>query len=151
FDYIPVSGTLVFDDFEMTKNILVFVLPSFLPFPPPQIPSPVFTAEQDPYMFKDFGVVLSNPRRDPAESPDVSDPRTDQSFGAAIVRMWSSQVDPIFAFNIVSDTNMPPNNFFVGPSNSVFNFAKAHYRVPEDVMDFWKHDVILTVERSGTN
>ena len=101
-DYFPVSGTLVFDDFEMSKSIWVEILPS--PPPNPFRPIPVDPATVETQMHRDFAVLLSNPRRAAAESPDVSDPRTDDAFATSLVRIWDADVDPILSFNMKRST-----------------------------------------------
>ena len=131
-DYIPVQGTLVFNDFEMSKTILIQILPFGLGL-----------AQSN----RDFAVVLSNAQRDPDETTDVSVPRIDPAFGFSVVRILDNDIDP----NIVA--NFDTNGVFSGPSNSVFNFAKAHYRVGEDVNNVYgtNHQVTVFVIRSGTN
>jgi hypothetical protein len=162
-DYTAVSGTLTFDDFEMSKTILVPILyPGLVAFDQTN---------------RVFGVVLSNPQYDPYESGDVSQPRVDPLFSTAIVKILNANADPygpdyipVVVTNIVPifDTNVPPNiigtttnvmtNLFLAafPTNVIFNFEKADYRVPEDVnrtvppASPWPV-VTLYVERFGTN
>jgi uncharacterized delta-60 repeat protein/uncharacterized repeat protein (TIGR01451 family) len=131
-DYVPVQGTLVFNDFEMSKSILIPILPFGLGITQSN---------------RDFAVVLSNAQRDPQESTDVSIPRIDPAFGFTLVRILDMDLDPFLPGNF--DTN----GKFATPSNSVFNFAKAHYRVGEDVDNFYgsNHLVTVFVVRSGTN
>ena len=79
-DYTPVSGTLIFDDFEMSKDILIpIIYDNFLAQPN-----------------RVFGVFLSNARRDPTESTEVSDPITDPIGGTAVVRILDTDIDPVF-------------------------------------------------------
>jgi uncharacterized delta-60 repeat protein len=77
-DYTPVSGTLVFDDFEMSKTILIPVVDDFGLSRPN----------------RDFTVVLSNPQLDMDESSAVSLPRVDAKFGTALVRILDVDTDP---------------------------------------------------------
>jgi uncharacterized delta-60 repeat protein len=98
-DYEPVSGTLTFDDYEMSKTIF--------------IPVSIYggnggTAEPN----RDFSVVLSNPRRDPQESAEVSPPRVDANFGAALVRILDANADP--QENIMQIVNVT-TNFLIVP------------------------------------
>ncbi len=100
-DYQSVHGTLVFDDYEMSKTILV----------------PIVNSGANLYNM-DFGVVLSNPQLDPSESSDVSPPRVDPSFSTAMVKILNTGADPYgpdyvpqLLTNMVAvyDTNVPPN------------------------------------------
>jgi len=156
-DYFPVSGTLVFDDFEMSKTILIPINDDF------GIARPN----------RDFMVVLSNPRRDPAESSDVSAPRVDSVFGQALCRILDCDIDPdsgasqskLFTTNtvVILDTNSIPiatndvittNTIYsLVPTNAVFNFSKSAYRVPRDVQSAFWHGTPVTVfvNRMGTN
>ena len=77
-DYYPVSGTLVFDDYEMSKTILIAIV-------------------------DDGGSVPAKPRfqggpvqsaADPVESPDVSAPRVDPVFGQVLCRILDCDIDP---------------------------------------------------------
>jgi uncharacterized delta-60 repeat protein/uncharacterized repeat protein (TIGR01451 family) len=142
-DYFPVSGTLVFDDYEMTKRFVIQVSPSFNPV----TFSPVETN-------RNFGVVLSNARPDPGESPDVSPPRLDGTYSRALVRIVDMDLDPVFQRNFQPDpldTNTPPTlPPIFQPTNSIFNFSRAAFRTPEDVNAYWGN-VIIWVDRYGTN
>ena len=120
-----------------------------------------------------FGVTLSNPQLDPSESGGVSAPRVDPTFGTAMVKILNTGADPYgpdyvaqLATNQVPiyDTNVPPNFLYntnvvttntvlaLYPTNAIFNFEKANYRVPADVNGptSWTQ-VTLWVERFGTN
>lgn len=132
-DYIPVTGTLVFDDYEMTKRFYVNVLPSF-----PQVQTN-----------RNFAVVLSNARPDPGESPDVSPPRLDGGSSRALVRILDLDLDPIMARNFQEDTNAPSGVLFQ-PTNSIFNFSRTAYRTVEDVNGYWA-TLTIWVSRYGTN
>ena len=79
-DYTPVSGTLVFDDFEMSKTILV-----------PIIYRGLTAFDQTNRV---FGVVLSNPQLDYLESGAVSQPRVDPQFSTAMVKILNVNADP---------------------------------------------------------
>ena len=79
-DYYPVSGTLVFDDYEMSKTILIEIIDDG------------GVAQPN----RDFKVVLSNPRPDPVESPAVSAPRVDPIFGTVLCRILDCDIDPSF-------------------------------------------------------
>jgi uncharacterized delta-60 repeat protein/uncharacterized repeat protein (TIGR01451 family) len=145
-DYGAVFGTLVFDDFEMSKTFLIPILPDG------GIPRPN----------RSFTVVLSNPRLDPGESSDVSPPRVDPNFGQAVVRILDVDIAPrgesgptrYFTTNIIPGfTNITTNILWtITPTNAVFNFQKAHYRVARDVSNFWgATPVTIYVNRTGTN
>ena len=97
-NYAPVSGTLVFDDFEMSKTILIPVYPSIDSIGYGSNPlyytnvykltgngyqyvtsySPQLVETENTTSNSEFGVVLSNPRLDPYESSDVSPPRVNR-------------------------------------------------------------------------
>ena len=152
-DYVPVSGTLVFDDYEMSKTILI-----------PIIDDPFFGQNQSNLVFGvqliDDGGVTS-PLLDPNESAEVSAPRVDPNFGTAMVRILNSYADPYgpdeIPMTVTNPVTMTPyvtNVPALDPTNCVFNFEKSHYRVPADVNDGvtspWTQ-VTLWVERYGTN
>ena len=80
-NYTATSGTLVFEDNEMTKSILIPILGENFP----QFMGTNSVPWPDNY---DFNVVLSNPRLDPAESTLLSPPRLDSVMTNAIVRMY---------------------------------------------------------------
>ncbi|HEX3857364.1 MAG TPA: Calx-beta domain-containing protein, partial [Verrucomicrobiae bacterium] len=150
-DYAPVSGTLVFDDFEMSKTILI----------------PILNGSGDVFSNTVFAVTLTNAQLDPLESGDVAPPRVDPIFGTAMVRILNVNADPygpdmgqLVSTNGFADapTNTIPNlvtNIVMIPAtNAIFSFEKANYRVPEDVNDGtvspWTQ-VTIYVERFGTN
>lgn len=146
-DFTPVSGTLTFDDFEMSKTIVV----------------PIVDDGGQPRPNRDFGVVLFNPQRDLTESPAVSQPRLDPIDSQALVRILDSDLDPrgnsrsqVVVTNI--DTVAGTTNVFtnttvsLNSTNAIFNFLKANYRIPEDASDYWGNTPITVyVNRSGTN
>src|ERR1035437_3065748 len=131
-DYTPASGTLVFDDFEMSKTIVIpiTVLRTFYgstnSVNDPLHPWPASWVD------KDFLVVLSNPRLDSLETTNVSPPRLDTPFATATVRIMSGAglgEDPDEDWT--GDTGNTP------PSHDVYSFGKRNYRVPRDVNSFW--------------
>ncbi len=146
--YQPVSGTLVFDDFEMSKTILIPI--NYIPIAGDQTN-------------RVFGVQLSSPALDPLEnSQAVSPPRVDPVFSTAEVRILNSDADPYgpdmvpeLVTNVVQGTNIVFTNLVAAefPTNAIFNFEKANYRVPEDVNTTPEGyaQVTLWVERFGTN
>jgi uncharacterized delta-60 repeat protein len=168
-DYTPVSGTLVFDDFEMSKTIIIPIIDKFSTVIGDQT-NRVFGIK----LIDDGGV--TSPALDPFESPDVSQPRVDPTFSTAMVRILNVDADPYGPDRVpvvvtntftITDTNVPPifqpfttnivsTNIVIAafPTNVIFNFEKAHYRVPADVNDTtvspWTQ-VTLWVERGGTN
>jgi len=152
-DYEPVSGTLVFDDFEMSKTILVTILPHT------SIAGILDTTGLDYQPNRDFTIALSNPRRDPAESPDVSAPRVDPVFGQALCRILDCDIDPYNGpsqAKVVNSNTVPATTnivYSLVPTNAVFNFSKANYRVPRDVQSaYWfGTPVTVYVNRTGTN
>lgn len=132
-DYIPVKGTLVFDDYEMTKRILITIQPDG------------FLARSN----RDFAIVLSNARPDAAETPNLAPPRIDGGYGRAIIQILDTDIDPVRNRNFQADTNVPPIITYQ-PTNSVFNISRVAYRTTEDVNGYWTHCAIW-VDRSGTN
>jgi uncharacterized delta-60 repeat protein len=152
-DYVPVSGTLIFDDFEMSKTILVPIIDAGIGG------SGGYT--NNTY----FGLVLTNAQADPLE-PSISAPRIDTRSGMAMVKILNPNADPYgpdtVTTNVVTcDTNNPPNcitnivTYIVPPTNAVVNFEKSCYRVPADVNNpatgnSWAQ-VTLYVARYGTN
>jgi len=124
FDYMPVSGTLVFDDFEMSKDIVIPILG--------ESGLQEMAQPMGPLGF-DFYVYLSNPRLDPAESLEVSPPRLDLT--------WSNATVQIQNYSLVMD----------GTTNrDVFNFTHVHYRFPEDVNTYYSN-CLITVYRTAIN
>jgi uncharacterized delta-60 repeat protein len=149
-DYIPASGTLVFDDFEMSKTILIHLPVNYKQTPGDQTN-------------RVFGVQLSSPVLDPGETSTVSQPRVDPTFGTAMVRILNDNADPYgpdMVQDVVTNTTSTATNISTNmvvaafPTNVVFNFEKVDYRVPADVnngnVSPWTQ-VTLWVERFGTN
>lgn len=147
FDYSPVFGTLTFNDFEMSKTIFI----------------PIY--DDGGFNFfgtqgnrnRDFTIVLSEPQLDPGESTVVAPPRLDPIYYQALVRILDVDLDPKGpSVTQVVDTNSTPaiTNLVYSliPTNGVFNFMKANYRVPRDVTNYWGGTPITVyVARSGTN
>ncbi len=102
-------------------------------------------------------MVITGATLDPLESPEVSSPRVDPVYYQALVRILSAEIDPKGpSFTTVVDTNSTPNvtNFVYTliPTNGVFNFIKANFRVTRDVTNFYKGTPITAyVTRTGTN
>jgi len=146
-DFTPVSGTLTFDDFEMSKTIVIPIVDDF----------------GQPQPNRDFAVVLFDPQRDLTESPAVSQPRLDPIDSQVLVRILDADLDPrgntrtsdvitnidpvLMTTNVFTNTLISLNS-----TNAIFNFLKSNYRIPEDVSDFWGNTPITVyVNRSGTN
>jgi uncharacterized delta-60 repeat protein len=174
-DYTPVSGTLVFDDYEMSKTILVPIIGANSSNG--QMPANTI---QNVY----FGMVLSNAQLDANEFGDLLPPRVDPTFGTAMIKILNQNADPygpdlvpfVYTNTIISISNAIVNNnptniivtntmtltnvsIALSPTNALFGFEKANYRVPEDVNtdpqgnpspNGWTH-VAIWVERFGTN
>jgi uncharacterized delta-60 repeat protein len=156
-DTNQVMGTLTFDDFEMSKTILIPVLDDG------------GTAQPN----RDFAVVLFSPAVGSGETADISLPRLDTNYSQSLVRILDADIDPrgpsavpivstnmmtvtniVGGTNVVSTTNVVGTNIFYSltPTNPVFNFTKSHYRVPEDVTNYWgTTPITVYVSRSGTN
>lgn len=141
-DYTTTSGTLVFDDFEMSKTILI----------------PIIDDNGLSRPNRDFGVALFNPRVDPTDSAAVSPPRVDNLFGVALCRILDCDIDPKGpSSSQVVNTNVTPaiTNIVISliPTNGIFNFPKKAIRVPRDVQSAYWHGTPVTiyVNRMGTN
>ena len=135
-DYVPVSGTLTFDDSEMSKTIFIPIKNNFV---------------NDGNL--DFIVVLTNSTLDVAESSDVQPPRIDNTYNQILVRILNTQIDPngpSYATQITQNfTNQVVSPFV---TNAVFNFEKAHFRTVRDVQSYYNGTpVTVYVNRSGTN
>ena len=138
-DYTPVSGTLTFDDSEMSKTIFVPILYG--------------GGSGAAAGNADFLVVLTNATLDVAESSDVQPPRIDNTFNQIMVRILNPNIDPNGpSYDTVvtpTATNLVPSFFY---TNAVFNFEKAHFRTTRDIQS--KNNgtlVTVYVNRSGTN
>jgi uncharacterized delta-60 repeat protein len=146
-DYSPVSGTLTFNDSEMSKTILV----------------PIIDDAGIPRHNRDFSIVLYNVQKDGLESPLVSQPRLDPTDSQVLVRILDADIDPrgptralvtVTNFDPILQTNVVSTNLVISinSTNAIFNFLKANYRIPEDVSDYWgTTPITLYVNRSGTN
>ncbi|HLX70901.1 MAG TPA: Calx-beta domain-containing protein [Verrucomicrobiae bacterium] len=150
-DYGQVLGTLTFNDFEMSKTILI----------------PIGDDGGLTQPNRDFGIVLFDPQVDPSEPGAVSQPRVDPVFSQALVRILDCDIDPrgpsqVQMTNSVTMTNamlgsnvtvIVTNIFYtLTPTNPVFNFQKSYYRVPEDVTNFLRGiPITVYVNRMGTN
>ena len=78
FDYSPVSGTLTFNDSEISKTIVI----------------PVFDDGGLANHNRDFSVVLFNAQKDVSESALVSQPRLDPIDSQVLVRILDLDMDP---------------------------------------------------------
>lgn len=133
-DFLPIQGTLVFDHGEMTKRLVIQVLPD----------------GGIPQTNRSFAIVLSNARPDPSESSEVAPPRIDGAFARAIVRILDADIDPVWERNFQPiGTNDPPDLLFM-PTNPILNFYRVAHRTTEDVNEYWSQ-VSIWVTRSGTN
>ena len=139
-DYTPVSGRLVFDDYEMSKTILI-----------PIVYSPGYLGSGGTTNNTVFGIQLiddggagTSPALDPLESGDVAPPRVDPSFNLALVKILNTAADPygpdlipILETNGIGTNAVVTTNYIMAafPTNQIIGFEKTHYRVPEDVTD----------------
>jgi uncharacterized delta-60 repeat protein len=161
-DYTPIlNGQLVFDDFEMSKTILIPIIYKGSPGPPGDQTNRVFGIK----LIDDGG--LTSPQLDEFEdNSSVSPPRVDPIFGTAVVKILNTEADPwgpeyvqMVVTNIIPNvsTNVMTNIVLAAyPTNLIFNFEKANYRVPADVDDsaispYNYATVTLYVKRGGTN
>jgi uncharacterized repeat protein (TIGR01451 family)/uncharacterized delta-60 repeat protein len=138
-DYTPISGTLVFDDFEMSKTLVIPILTTGQiynstnnPYDTVLIPGEINSLWNPSWIDKDFSVILSNPRLDAHETKNVSPPRLDTPFSTATVRILSMAglgTDP--------DQNSWTKTTPAAPSHDVYNFGKKNYRIPRDVNSYF--------------
>lgn len=101
-DYVPITdGVLVFDDFEMSKTILIHIIPPTGLLGGSQVAFPANQAFD--LSNKVFGVQLiqdtnnipsTSPELDPLEAGDVAPPRLDPEFSTAEVKILRVHVDP---------------------------------------------------------
>lgn len=149
-DYTQVSGTLIFNDYEMSKTILIPIIDR-----PPR-----GQLDSGAHLNRDFFVKVFNPRLDPAESTDLSPPQVDPTYYQAVVRILDADLNPNGPAYLDVVTAIPPGstNFFTNtivtlvPTNAVFNFQKTSYQVGRDVAAYWVGTPITVyVIRTGTN
>ena len=146
-DYQPANGVLTFDDFEMSKTLVI----------------PVIDDNGSAQPNRDFAVVLFNPQRDPQESTNVSQPRLEPLYSQALVRILDADLDPR-GLGVEVDGPLTPDptstftnqftniTYSLTSTNAIFNFLKANYRIPEDVSDYWgQTKITVYVARTGTN
>ena len=145
-DYQPVSGTLVFDDFEMSKTILVPINNGATSSGAGYLSNPVITTNvmislggKDVTLQKGpvipntlynavFGVAITNVFIDPIEAPDVSPPRMDPIFNVAEVKILNTAADPygpdyvpvINNYVISTNTILLGNNSITVDTNTPF-------------------------------
>ena len=141
-DYTPISGTLTFDDYEMSKTIVVPI-------------NNYNSSSFRPRLNRDFLVLLTNAVVDSAESTAIPQPRLDLTYSKALVRILDVNVDPKtysigFQTNIdlVAGTTNIVTLFSTTPTNAVFNFQKAHYKV---YRAGGNETFTIYVSRTGTN
>jgi uncharacterized delta-60 repeat protein len=175
-DYSPVNGTLVFDDYEMSKTILIPInssggycynpyivtnligTPSSLLWPRNNLSNTVFGVQ----LVDDGGV--TSPTLDPYESGNVSQPRVDPTFSLALVKILNANADPYGPDTtpvVTTNNNLNPPTYatnwvIIPPTNVIVNFQKCNFRVPEDVNDAnnpngYTTPVTIYVRRFGTN
>ena len=102
-DYQTVLATLVFDDWEMSKSVIIPLIHNF-------------TYGTNRF----FTVSLINPRLDAAESPGVLAPRLDPDHSVATVMIEDHEGDPMFG-PIATNTT------------GIVNFERATYRTTRQV------------------
>lgn len=163
-DYVgETNQTLIFDDGEMSKTIYVPIIDNSVAEGGTWHPN------------RDFTINLTGAQLDPYEDgsgdeDSVSPPRIDSNFGQVEVRILDVDIDPkgpsetqVVTTNTVVIDGTPTNEletnivWNIEPTNAVLNFAKANYRFPRDVTNFWDSAggagtlVTVYVTRRGTN
>lgn len=133
--YIPATGILTFDDFEMSKTISV---PTLIP-------------PQD-FANRCILVTLSEPNTDALESgAGISPPRVDPVYGQIVVRSLNKQVFPNWSFE--TSTNPPPSMFVYtnwSGQNSTFNFSSTHYFTKRAQNNNRSYPLTIQIQRGGT-
>src|SRR5262249_45940771 len=120
-DYIPISGVIPFDDYQMSADIFVDVLPSFLFFNP----------FQNTLVINRFLVgTTTGVSLVPLESTAIAPPTT--SSPSTFVGIMPSEV-PVFVER-VGDSDTTPHIFMTGRlGTNVFNFERATFRCSRNV------------------
>ena len=149
-DFTPVTGRLTFDDSEMSKTIFIPIIDDN-----GSDISPTFDSQRN----RDFLLVLTNATLDPLESSDVQAPRLDPTYSQMLVRILDTDIDPkgpstisqVFT-NPLTGLSVTNFAYTAVPTNAVFNFMKAHYRVTRDLTNYWGNTPITVyVNRMGSN
>ena len=138
-DYVGVTNTLFFDDYEMSKTILIPIL------------YPGINGSGGYTNDTVFGVELYSPGLDEYEYGPVAPPRVDPIFSLALVKILNVSADPygpdiiqVVSTNTTNPWLDPPTNSIpnlqtnypiVMPTNPIVSFQKCNMRVPEDVND----------------
>jgi uncharacterized delta-60 repeat protein len=160
-DYTAVSGKLVFDDFEMSKTIVI-------PITDDAGPDGTFPRYGLSRPNRDFSILLTNVVLDSYEDSSlVSPPRVDPNYGQAVVRILDADIDPkgevsytAITTNVWAPTNgvIWHTNLFTNylwtcvGTNVLCNFQKANYRVGRDATQYWgATPLTIYVSRGGTN
>jgi uncharacterized repeat protein (TIGR01451 family)/uncharacterized delta-60 repeat protein len=128
-DYLPAtaSGTLVFDDFQMSSDISIFILPTFdfgIPFGPPVVNRVLIGT-------------LTNALLDPLESSTIAPPTTATSLANTLVNILNQdEAGP--DQHLISSGPGPGTQFTCQgfPGTNVFNFTTAAITCKEDVNGF---------------
>ncbi|MCX6895676.1 MAG: hypothetical protein NTZ16_09315, partial [Verrucomicrobia bacterium] len=136
-DYMAVTGTLIFDDFEMSKSINIPVLPN---------PLPVYINQHGNHA---FAVTLTAAQLDASETTDVSDPRVDPVYGQIAVRVLNNKVSPIGVDRVIRTNTIPATTNWV--TTNVFNFDLANYRVTRPGTTNATKSYTIFVNRGGTD
>lgn len=127
FDPTTTSGTLIFDDFQMSSDISILILPTFdfgLPFGPPVVNRVLIGA-------------LFNPQLDPLESSTIAPPTAETALAFTVVNILNQ--DEAGPDPHVSGAGPGPGNFGTTqgfPGTNVFNFTTAAITCKEDVNGF---------------
>ncbi len=119
-DYIPTSGTAEFDDFQMSSNILVTVLPSF--------------GQRFPVLNHVVIGMITNVALDPTELQAIPAPTASTSLTNSMLNILS-QTAAVVPFQINSESG-PPGFGMGAPGTNVFNFERATLRCTENVNGF---------------
>ncbi len=135
-DYFLMENEVVFNEYEMSRTIVVPIVES----DPPVLEVPA----DDPILafLRSFKMRITEVALDEGESSEVAPPRISTAMSETLVTILDADVDPVVNRNL--DTNDPPA--FVGPSNAVINIEKKWFRVAED-----EGQIVIYLTRSGDN
>ena len=129
-DYVPARGQLVFDDYQMSADILVTVLPSF--------------STRFPILNHVVIASINNVTLDPLESTAIPPPTASTAATNAMLNILSQEA---FIIPFESPLETGPGGVGMGvASTNVFNFERATLQCNEQVNGF--HIAVVGVLRS---
>src|ERR1043166_382582 len=130
-DYVSTSGTLTFDDFQMSSDILVSVFPTFPgPFPP-------FATNRAPIVNRYLVATIDNVALDPLETTAIAAPTAISTFNKSVMNILDIDVQVLpIPSDLGGERNLGGGTGTGVVGTNVFNFASATIRCKEDVNGF---------------